>query len=169
MTSVPETQLAADVQIQICPSSMAADTTITDAIATMVNECYLAAEGDLWRPKDRLPRTDPAVVSSLIAAGDLVVAWSPSGRTLATGSFDSNVGIWEQERDEDDDEEDEDGQPRSLGTGDWECVGTLEGHETECKSVGYSSSGTLLASCSRDKSVWIWEGRIILNHSQQPV
>lgn len=94
------------------------------------------------------------------------VAWSPSGRTLATGSFDSNVGIWEQERDEDDDEEDEEGQPRSLGTGDWECVGTLEGHETECKSVGFSSTGTLLASCSRDKSVWIWEGRI--QYSESP-
>ncbi|EHA55924.1 hypothetical protein MCOR27_003257 [Pyricularia oryzae] len=87
MTSVPETQLAADVQIQICPSSMAADTTITDAIATMVNECYLAAEGDLWRPKDRLPRTDPAVVSSLIAAGDLVVAWSPSGAVAGCASL----------------------------------------------------------------------------------
>ncbi|RXW17647.1 hypothetical protein EST38_g8200 [Candolleomyces aberdarensis] len=103
------------------------------------------------------------------------VAWSPSGRTLATASFDSNVGIWEQERDEHDDEEDEDGQTGSLGTGDWECVGTLEGHETECKSVAYSSTGTLLASCSRDKSVWIWEVQpdaefecmgVLLEHSQ---
>ncbi|KAJ2926802.1 hypothetical protein H1R20_g10315, partial [Candolleomyces eurysporus] len=103
------------------------------------------------------------------------VAWSPSGRTLATASFDSNVGIWEQERDERDDEEDEDGQTGSLGSGDWECVGTLEGHETECKSVAYSPTGTLLASCSRDKSVWIWEVQpdaefecmgVLLEHSQ---
>ncbi|KAF5345161.1 hypothetical protein D9758_009649 [Tetrapyrgos nigripes] len=73
------------------------------------------------------------------------LAWSPSGKNLATASFDANVGVWEQE-------EDEDGQP-----GEWECVGTLEGHETECKSVAYSSEGNLLASCSRDKTVWVWE------------
>lgn len=79
------------------------------------------------------------------------VAWAPSGKTFATASFDSNIGIWEQEsvlESEDD----------GTGNGEWECAGVLEGHETECKCVAYSSSGTLLASCSRDKTVWIWEG-----------
>lgn len=81
------------------------------------------------------------------------LAWSPSGQTLATASFDSNIGVWEQEAGSD-----EEGDVSGGGKGEWECASQLEGHETECKSVAYSSTGTLLASCSRDKTVWIWEG-----------
>lgn len=79
------------------------------------------------------------------------VAWAPSGKTLATGSFDANIGVWERrETSEDDDDPSE--------SEEWECVALLEGHETECKSVAYSGTGTLLATCSRDKTVWVWEG-----------
>ncbi|KAE8258334.1 hypothetical protein A4X13_0g1761 [Tilletia indica] len=80
------------------------------------------------------------------------IAWSPNGRIFATASFDATIGIWEhitRPQHEEDGEE----APES----DWDCVGTLEGHDSECKSVAFSPAGHLLASCSRDKSVWIWE------------
>ena len=78
------------------------------------------------------------------------IAWSPTGESIATASFDANIGIWEQEKGDEEIEE--------VAEGQWECVCTLEGHETECKSVAYSYNGNYLASCSRDKTVWIWQG-----------
>lgn len=118
------------------------------------------------------------------------IAWSPDGRTLASGSFDSTVGVWEEviPLSDDEDEGDEGAQgvykPAGMNSGgdvdegkekEWECVSTLEGHESECKSVGFSSDGALLASCSRDKSVWVWEVQpdadfeciaVMMEHSQ---
>lgn len=40
---------------------------------------------------------------------------------------------------------------------DWAFEIVLEGHDSEIKDVAYSPSGQWLASCSRDKSIWIWE------------
>ncbi|XWS59495.1 hypothetical protein CRYUN_Cryun08bG0127100 [Craigia yunnanensis] len=65
-------------------------------------------------------------------------AWSPSGKLLATASFDTAV-IWE-----------------NVG-GDFEYVSTLEGHEYGVKRLSWNASGSLLATCGRDKTVWIWE------------
>jgi len=82
------------------------------------------------------------------------VAWSPSGTTLATASFDSNIGVFRREAG---DGEDGDGALDGSAGDEWETVCMLEGHETECKSVAWSAGGNLLASCSRDKTVWVWE------------
>lgn len=83
---------------------------------------------------------------------------------LATGSFDSSAGIWRREEGtslEDDftnrrvgGAEDEDGRDEDD---DYQFSCILDGHESEIKSLSWSPTGQYLATCSRDKSVWIWE------------
>ena len=60
--------------------------------------------------------------------------------TLATASFDGTIGVWEKGKDDQ-----------------WDCIAQLEGHESECKCVEWNAAATLLATCGRDKTVWLWD------------
>ncbi|KAM0246989.1 hypothetical protein ACHAQJ_010017 [Trichoderma viride] len=100
------------------------------------------------------------------------VAWKPAlpphELCLITGSFDSSAGVWRWAKGS------EEGDSYSAGdlsqdmtrslmnddsakAGDWDYNLVLEGHDSEVKCCAFSPSGAYLATCSRDKSIWIWE------------
>ncbi|KAE8147261.1 putative cytosolic iron-sulfur protein assembly protein 1 [Aspergillus avenaceus] len=100
-------------------------------------------------------------------------AWKPyvqGESVLATGSFDATVGIWRRwdgyNRTEESTESWEwnsetPGNNRLINQEEddeeWRFAVLLDGHDSEVKSVSWSPSGMLLATCARDKSIWLWE------------
>ena len=110
------------------------------------------------------------------------VAWKPGSgprgpgkngigeSVLATGSFDASAGIWRRDEGSNgnetsiqsgDEQQEVDFTRQGHGTEDdddeWNFAVILDGHESEIKSLAFSPTSPLLATCSRDKSVWIWE------------
>lgn len=105
-------------------------------------------------------------------------AWKPNSvgeSVLATGSFDASAGIWrrweegagskaEAAREVDftsglagGDGGGKDGEDEAGEDEEWRFAVVLDGHDSEIKSLGFAPTAPLLATCSRDKSVWIWE------------
>lgn len=100
------------------------------------------------------------------------VAWKPAlpphELCLITGSFDSSAGVWRWVKGSDEGDGYSTGDlsqdmtrrltnDDSAKTGDWDYNLVLEGHDSEIKCCAFSPSGAYLATCSRDKSIWIWE------------
>lgn len=162
---MPQIQLVADVAGHVDPAwsvafnpsrpilaSCSTDKTVrlygytVDASASASGSSFPSPTSPL--PKFTLHSSVPTDHKRTVRA----VSWAPGGKTFATASFDSTVSVWEEV------EADDDGEMGETGQVEWECVTALEGHENECKSVAFSHDGALLASCSRDRSVWVWEG-----------
>ena len=89
--------------------------------------------------------------------------------TLATGSFDANVGIWDHNQQQNNNTTTTTTtDPDTLETDinedtdqeEWHFSTLLTGPDSEIKSIKFSPphySANLLATSSRDKSVWVWE------------
>ena len=68
----------------------------------------------------------------------LSVAFSPDGKTFASGSYDKTVKLWDAQTGQE--------------------LATLKGHDDLVTSVAFSPDGKTLASGSEDKTVKLWMG-----------
>lgn len=70
------------------------------------------------------------------SGGVLSVAFSPDGRTIAGGSCDKTIKLWDMSTKQE--------------------ISTLTGHSDWVNSVAFSPDGQTLASGSFDKTIKIW-------------
>jgi len=84
-----------------------------------------------------LLRAEEPKARATLQHGVASVVFSPDGRTLASGSFDRSIKLWD------------------VATG--KARATLQGHSDDVLSIAFSPDGKTLASASFDKTVKLWD------------
>ncbi|KAK1444234.1 hypothetical protein BgAZ_101400 [Babesia gibsoni] len=88
------------------------------------------------------------------------VRFNNTGEFLICASFDGTSSVWTPSTQHAKAEPcSSDSFPESCCSGEipWKCVAVLEGHENEVKCAAFDCTSTFIATCGRDKSVWIYQ------------
>ena len=122
-----------------------------------VGELNINGEWGKYSSKNILQRTPEGTVTSILAqtegvpndqhkmtllrhtGGVLAVAFSPDGRTLASGSYDQGIRLW------------------NAKTGEYKMK--LSGHTEGVTCLAFSPDGRTLASGSWDRTVRVWDAK----------
>ena len=106
---------------------------------------------DLSRRARVVPWSSSTLVNTLTGHSVFVysVAFSPDGKTLASGSTDTTIKLWD------------------VATG--RSIATLTGHSYWVNSVAFSPDGKTLASGSRDNTIKLWQESTVTAETVTPV